>query len=505
MTTKYQWGSLGEQAESTARVRVANDAATFIGAADLPHEATINAAITELIAVAGPGGSFSPGWFGATGDGTHDDTAAIQAAFAACSAAGGGVVTMPPGTYKLSLTGASPGGVGHYALLIPSNVTLRGVPGRSTFLNGGMILGTPSSYYDALTMAPGTSNVVIEGISFLGQNNPFVFETQLQMACIEAQGGTSTDIIIRNCTFDNQYGFTVHNEGGGQRIHVLSCAMRNCANGLNVNADYSIQSGNRLLNVESIEAGGAYTIITKNILEGAGSATVGGISLGGRTSPGSLGPGVICVGNAIVDSPGTGIAINDGVTDSIVAHNIIIRSSNAGIELVSGGFNPIARVQVTNNAIADAGLTTGGASTRVGVYCQANTGGRISGNIVSFGAATGHDTFYGIEIPGAIDSLTVADNILKASSTGIIFPSGGNCTNLTLARNAITAPLAIDQSAATLTFAPDLFTSGIAVNGALQLGMTTVAATPSTVVRKFPVYDTSGTLLGYVPIYNTIT
>ena len=40
--------------------------------------------------------------FGATGDGTTDDTAAVQAAINALSAAGGGVLNFPAGTYKIT-------------------------------------------------------------------------------------------------------------------------------------------------------------------------------------------------------------------------------------------------------------------------------------------------------------------------------------------------------------------------------------------------------------------
>jgi len=42
--------------------------------------------------------------FGAVGDNTNDDTAAIQAAVNAVLAAGGGTVYVPPGSYKVTAT-----------------------------------------------------------------------------------------------------------------------------------------------------------------------------------------------------------------------------------------------------------------------------------------------------------------------------------------------------------------------------------------------------------------
>ena len=49
--------------------------------------------------------------FGATGDGTTDDTAEIQAAIDACEAAAGGWVYFPAGTYRITATLNVPGAV----------------------------------------------------------------------------------------------------------------------------------------------------------------------------------------------------------------------------------------------------------------------------------------------------------------------------------------------------------------------------------------------------------
>lgn len=58
-------------------------------------------------------------WFGATGDGTTDDTDAINNAISAASAAGGGTVYFPAGTYKVTVANGR-------ALVVYSRITLRG-------------------------------------------------------------------------------------------------------------------------------------------------------------------------------------------------------------------------------------------------------------------------------------------------------------------------------------------------------------------------------------------
>lgn len=63
---------------------------------------------------------FSATSYGAAGDGTTDDRAALQAAIDACAAAGGGQVTIPNGTYSLTQ------GAGFYCLLVPGGVELIG-------------------------------------------------------------------------------------------------------------------------------------------------------------------------------------------------------------------------------------------------------------------------------------------------------------------------------------------------------------------------------------------
>jgi hypothetical protein len=49
------------------------------------------------------------------------------------------------------------------------------------------------------------------------------------------------------------------------------------------------------------------------------------------------------------------------------------------------------------------------------------------------------------------------------------------------------------------------FNSGAVTAQSLQVAGSSAATTPGSVVKKLPIYDTAGTLLGYLPIYGTIT
>lgn len=90
------------------------DIITELGASPSGDFADLTARLESILTAAqieeayGRGRSVTEAQFGATGDGTTDDTAAIQAAIDFVSALGGGIVYLPEGTYIVTtLTGAS--------------------------------------------------------------------------------------------------------------------------------------------------------------------------------------------------------------------------------------------------------------------------------------------------------------------------------------------------------------------------------------------------------------
>ena len=110
--------------------------------------------------------------YGATGNGSTDDTAAIEAALTAAGSAGGGRVHIPAGTYKITPPSATVP-----ALTVPSNVTISGDGIGATTLvkNGNGILldysGTgPASETggNATSVYQGLRDIAINGNSFTG-------------------------------------------------------------------------------------------------------------------------------------------------------------------------------------------------------------------------------------------------------------------------------------------------------------------------------------------------
>ena len=95
------------------------------------HAADLNQYQTALA------GTFNVKSYGAKGDGTTDDVAAIQAAIDAAGAAGGGHVYFPPGTYKLiaytTVTYTGGGTTTYHLRVLNDRITFRGV-GRSSII-----------------------------------------------------------------------------------------------------------------------------------------------------------------------------------------------------------------------------------------------------------------------------------------------------------------------------------------------------------------------------------
>jgi hypothetical protein len=105
--------------------------------------------------------------FGAMGDGLADDTRALQAAIdslatvAAQNEAGGGTVSVPPGTYRLTRT-----------LTLNHGVTLRGAGHKATVLAADPNLVAPIVAFDREGVPPSADRVAVRDLLIRGSGAP---------------------------------------------------------------------------------------------------------------------------------------------------------------------------------------------------------------------------------------------------------------------------------------------------------------------------------------------
>jgi hypothetical protein len=194
---------------------------------------------------ASPAPSVSARSFGALGNGTHDDTVALQRAMRAASNRGGGIVYLPAGTYKVR------------AMTIPSNVTLTGDGASRSWLRGPITAGSRVTLTRlkvgtagrAFSLTPGAHDSAFSDCLFTGGlpdsggvltltnpcynltfRNCIIDSGPMNGVTIVDVGGTIYDITFEGCTFrpSKGMGFECLGRprglpGGYHNINVLNC------------------------------------------------------------------------------------------------------------------------------------------------------------------------------------------------------------------------------------------------------------------------------------------
>lgn len=349
--------------------------------------------------------------YGAVGDGVTNDTAAIQAALDAADADGGGTVVFSAG--KTYVVDCLAGGCDIY-----SHTRLRGNGARMYLDMDG---GDSDPGYRFFNIPDGETDIEISGFEFYGSNSSGSFTSggNREQACIfmAGTGATTSDVWIHHCLFHELWGFTVHLAGAGERVHVTDCTMRHCANGLNVNADYSLQARNVLWYAEGIECSGSYAIIADNII----LFPFSGISLGGTTGEGDTVVGQVVRGNIIADTMsttlGSGISVNDGCESVVIANNTIIRTYGIGIQISPGAYNPVSDVLIANNILRSCGYDDVLNYSRIGIYVATANASKvkITGNhVYNADDDADHATLFGIYVNSA-DQIDIDGNAITAA------------------------------------------------------------------------------------------
>jgi hypothetical protein len=146
--------------------------------------------------------------FGATGDGTTNDSVGIRAAITALTTAGGGILFFPAGTYIVSRSGVNTFSID----LTCSNCIVLGVNGKSWLKHAAGQTSTPNAIFRITDQ----ENVVVRDMGFNGNwgatvgvtdNNAGINHTdQVDPKNYGVQLRGNNNVLIENCKITQTYG-----------------------------------------------------------------------------------------------------------------------------------------------------------------------------------------------------------------------------------------------------------------------------------------------------------
>lgn len=309
--------------------------------------------------------------FGATGDGTTDDTAAIQAAIDAVEVSGG-IVFFPSGSYLISafLTVQAP------------DVVLRGAGGRLSTIK--LADTTDTNLVELNHLA---DRCIVEHLAFDGNKANNTLGTALWLNA-PAASSVLSDVIFRNCTIFDCSERAIHSgEGGTTNLDVENLLVENCIiSGTEAHAIF--------LNWHTPNAR-----IINNHIKDTSLATANGIWAGNGAD------NLIIAGNRIENTGDMGIEVTEPTTAAdraLIQGNQIFNAGNIGISLGA-----------TDNAVCDGNVIDGAVSAGIEA-AAANLS--ITGNVVrNVTGATGRP----ISISNTGNSCVITGNTFEDCSSGL--------------------------------------------------------------------------------------
>jgi hypothetical protein len=421
---------------------------------------------------------------GAVGDGTTDDTAAIQAAFdAAVATQPAHSILFPPGrTYRVKdqvvadgLTDAAIRGEGATVALTGASVVDRGKGVvrlnncHRVRVTGLSIIDTDRTQQICGLYLSKSSHTLVDGVTV--RNVLFTGITVWDGVGSQPAPGTSTDITITNCIVTgtrngiSTNGFDVRIVGNHVAMYWPSTAEAAATRG--VWHDTSNYWDGIMVS------------------KGADRTTV--------------------TGNTVTEVGQTGIFV-EACTNLVVSGNTIIGNQLHGIE-VDGTGGTGSGAAITGNSVTDC-------NGNINVVRFHDVS--IVGNRVANTSASNASTCIAINT-GASRVTVVGNHVNQAHLTfPAVWAEDGSkqgtvaATEVTVAANEVVAgvPYSLPAAVAVLqrSAAGQFTVNGqLIVTKGLGVGNSAVATTPGAVVRKIEVFSSTGVSLGFIPVYKTIS
>lgn len=400
--------------------------------------------------------------FGAVGDGTTDDTAAIQAALDSAADR----VFIPAGTYKITAALTAPSGVEVYGegaqsilkLFANSNVVL--IDGASNvYLHDFAIDGNSATYTSASNNA-----VFIEWRVTAGANvrlgKLYIHDIGgAGVLGLAAVGTPSSGVQIEECRVENTGAHGIILQDYISDVSICNNTVK--ASGLGF-ADRPGITASRY---------GKNVVVSNNICVGSASAlgtSVHGISIDGTEN-------ATCIGNIVSGWKGYGIEVGF-VTNGTFQGNSITACTRASIAL--SGVQSTASRNINVSVLGN--VCNSGSGEGVYAFVTGGTGTVFHENIVVSGnVVNGSTASSGIQM-GFVNRLTISNN-----SVNSCFLSGAyvdNCKDINIVGNTIinnncaaiknVSSLTLSGSTATVTSAAHGYSNGdvVTIWGATPVG-----------------------------------
>jgi hypothetical protein len=345
--------------------------------------------------------------FGATGNGTTDDRAAIQAAIDSCASSGDRDVYFPSGTYLVTRNGSA-----FYNLNVPSGIRLRGAS------QSGVMLKQAAGMAGSVRILFITGDDVhVEDMTLDGNKaNQSVDEHRAGIFATTTNRLVVQNVTAQNFTGDGFYLFTAANESTLRGVY----ARGNNRNGITFGGAITgaVVTGSRFIGnavqqVDSEPGVGAavnHITITGCTIDGAGvsndyALTVSGSANTSRSYGWSIVGNTINGGIFIVWTEGVQVSANRGINPTTKSSVTVYRKSS-NVSVVGNDFH-LTQTTVSLGGIYVVGTGPGDTPERV----------VIAGNTVK----VDQPASVGIQAQGAI-SVTIANNNVRGASAS----SSGN-------------------------------------------------------------------------------
>lgn len=346
--------------------------------------------------------------YGATGNGTTDDTIAIQNTINACN--GNGIVYLPGGVYVISAT-----------LTIPSYTVLQGA-GWSTelYLKNGVANSSIVYMLQNSNISGGNTGIIVRDIKL---NNNIANNSDTSSKCIDLENVTQSH--FENIWVTNHYSaFRIVETTYCKFVHNLIDAGVNSAGGSVAFAcqnstshctfsDNTVKNVSILVDLDSASGSCIYNVIADNTYDySVGGSLAGDAILMVNGSAGAGSSYNTVTGNTIDTIFEDGIRVGIYASNNTVSNNVITSAGRYGISLSGNNLENTVTGNTINSSVSN------------GIFIdQSTTRNIVNQNTVTSSGGTG------IYMNTSTFDNEVADNIVNGSALYSIYVLSTNGSN----------------------------------------------------------------------------